>query len=100
MPQRRIRLAIPTNEPTAEKVIVEIKVAEHISAAHEHQTLNYLRAAGLSVGLVLNFGPKVETRRMYWSGDRVREKPYGSGCGRRSHPRNRVTEQSAGGVRW
>lgn len=55
-----------------DKVIVEIKVADHITALHERQTLNYLRASGIPVGLIFNFGPKAETRRMYWSEGRVR----------------------------
>jgi len=38
------------------KVILELKAAEAISPAHEAQLLNYLRATGMSVGLLLNFG--------------------------------------------
>ena len=45
------------------KVVVEVKVAERIAAAHEKQLLNYLRASKLDVGLILNFGPKAGTRR-------------------------------------
>ena len=45
------------------KVVVEVKVAERIAAAHEKQLLNYLRASKLDVGLILNFGPKASTRR-------------------------------------
>ena len=41
-----------------EKVIVELKVAQAISAEHEAQLLNYLRATPFEVGLILNFGPK------------------------------------------
>ena len=37
-------------------VVVEIKAARNIEAAHRAQCLNYLRASGLSLGLVLNFG--------------------------------------------
>ena len=55
-----------------DKVIVEIKVADHITGRHERQTLNYLRASGIPVGLILNFGAKAETCRMYWSEGRVR----------------------------
>lgn len=49
------------------KVIVEVKVAERIVAAHEAQLLNYLRVSGLCVGLVLNFGNKASTRRLCWT---------------------------------
>jgi GxxExxY protein len=41
-----------------QRVIVECKSVEHIPAAYEAQVMNYLRASGLSVGLLLNFGPK------------------------------------------
>ena len=39
-------------------VLVELKAARAIDDSHIAQTLNYLRATGLEVGLVLNFGPK------------------------------------------
>ncbi len=47
----------------AGKVIVELKAAEVIAAEHEAQLLNYLKATGIQVGLLLNFGPKPEFRR-------------------------------------
>ncbi len=37
-------------------VIVELKTAKAIDEAHQAQLLNYLRATGLHVGLILNFG--------------------------------------------
>ncbi len=37
-------------------LIVEIKAVDAIASAHVGQTLNYLRASGLSTGLILNFG--------------------------------------------
>jgi GxxExxY protein len=46
------------------KVIVECKVAEKIVRVHELQLLNYLRATGLSVGLILNFGHQATFRRL------------------------------------
>ena len=47
-------------------VILEIKSVETIVEAHEAQLLNYLRATGIEVGLVLNFGPKLQiTRKVY-----------------------------------
>ncbi|HHB91453.1 MAG TPA: GxxExxY protein [Anaerolineae bacterium] len=45
------------------KVIVELKTAERISEAHVAQLVNYLKATGIEVGLLLNFGPKPEFRR-------------------------------------
>jgi len=41
-------------------VILELKSARNIDPAHEAQTLNYLRATLIEVGLLLNFGPKPE----------------------------------------
>jgi GxxExxY protein len=46
------------------KVIVESKVAEKILPVHEMQLLNYLRATRITVGLVLNFGPRPTFRRL------------------------------------
>ncbi len=41
-------------------VVVELKAVEAIEAIHRAQCLNYLRAANLSVGLVINFVPKAQ----------------------------------------
>jgi GxxExxY protein len=46
------------------KVIVETKVSDKIVQPHELQLLNYLRAADLRVGLLLNFGPRPTFRRL------------------------------------
>jgi len=51
----------------AGKVIVETKTCEKILPVHEMQLVNYLRATGLNVGLILNFGPKPTFRRMFLS---------------------------------
>lgn len=48
-------------------VLVEFKACKQLVAAHEAQLLNYLRASGLEVGLLLNFGPRPEMRRFVWS---------------------------------
>ncbi len=44
----------------AEKTIIEVKAAEAIAKEHEAQLLNYLKATGYQVGMILNFGPKAE----------------------------------------
>ncbi len=49
------------------KVIVEAKTAEKILPVHEMQLVNYLRATGINVGLILNFGPRPTFRRMFLS---------------------------------
>ena len=44
-------------------VILEIKAVKALVDEHEAQLLNYLKATPYEVGLLLNFGPKPETRR-------------------------------------
>lgn len=39
-----------------ERLIVEIKSVERLSAVHAKQVLTYLRLTGLPVGLLINFG--------------------------------------------
>jgi GxxExxY protein len=39
-------------------VIVELKAAKAIDASHQAQMLNYMRATGIQLGLLLNFGAK------------------------------------------
>lgn len=51
------------------KVIVELKACERIVAAHEAQLISYLRSSKLELGLLLNFGPKPERRRIIWTDD-------------------------------
>jgi GxxExxY protein len=40
------------------KVLVEVKTVERLTDAHKRQLVNYLKATGLEVGLLLNFGPE------------------------------------------
>lgn len=48
-----------------EKVIVELKTVERLEKIHEAQLLNYLKATGIRVGLLVNFKhPKAEIKRM------------------------------------
>ena len=48
-----------------DSVVLELKAVQAIDSTHEAQLLNYLRATGLKVGLVLNFArPRVEYKRM------------------------------------
>jgi len=46
------------------KVIVKVKAADKYNSVFEAQLLNYLKATGLSVGLIINFGPSVQVKRM------------------------------------
>jgi GxxExxY protein len=48
-----------------EVVICEIKAGEGLTNAHQAQLLNYLKATGIKVGLLLNFGNnRVQVKRM------------------------------------
>jgi len=40
------------------KVIVELKADKEYNSKHEAQLLNYLKATGFKVGLLINFGEK------------------------------------------
>ncbi len=49
-----------------DKVIVELKAISTLSKAHEAQLVNYLKATGIKVGLLVNFGEKLKiVRRVY-----------------------------------
>jgi GxxExxY protein len=48
-----------------EVLIVELKCAEHFAGEHVSQCINYLRASGLHLALLVNFQrPKVEWKRI------------------------------------
>lgn len=51
-------------------VILELKSARGIEPAHEAQLLNYLRASVIEVGLLFNFGPRPEFKRMVFDNTR------------------------------
>jgi len=46
-----------------EKVILELKAVKELHAAHEVQLVNYLKATGIGIGLLINFGESVEIKR-------------------------------------
>lgn len=39
-----------------DKIIVELKATKSIEAVHEAQIMNYLKATGYKLGLLINFG--------------------------------------------
>ena len=42
---------------------LELKSIKELHPAHEAQLVNYLKATGLEVGLLINFGERVEIKR-------------------------------------
>lgn len=46
------------------RVIVEVKTGMLLDPAVVPQTLNYLKASGLSIGLVVYFGPHLKVKRV------------------------------------
>jgi GxxExxY protein len=49
-----------------DKVIVELKAVSALAPEHQAQVINYLKATGIEVGLLINFGrPKIEYRRLH-----------------------------------
>jgi GxxExxY protein len=50
------------------KIIVETKALNGLDTAHESQLLNYLKATGFKLGLLINFGsPSLQYKRMVMS---------------------------------
>ena len=51
-----------------DKLLLELKAVSILCREHEAQLMNYLKATGLSVGLLLNFvKPKLGIKRMIWN---------------------------------
>ena len=48
------------------KIIIEIKAVQSLVAEHRAQVMNYLKATGYALGLLVNFGhfPKLEYERI------------------------------------
>jgi GxxExxY protein len=45
------------------KIILELKAVKEVNSAHEAQLINYLKATGMEVGLLINFGEKIQIKR-------------------------------------
>jgi GxxExxY protein len=49
-----------------ERLLLELKALDSILSVHELQVVNYLKATGLDLGLILNFGrPTLQIRRKF-----------------------------------
>jgi GxxExxY protein len=47
------------------KVIIELKTVSKLAPEHQAQVINYLKATGIKVGMLINFGnPTLEYRRL------------------------------------
>ena len=46
-----------------DKIIIEIKAVNTLTTQHEAQLINYLKATGIKVGLIVNFVDKLEFKR-------------------------------------
>jgi GxxExxY protein len=66
------------------RVLLELKAARAIDEVHGKQLLNYLRATEIEVGLLLNFGLKLQFRRLVYENERK---------GIRVDPRESVAEK-------
>ncbi|RLB96771.1 MAG: hypothetical protein DRH50_00205 [Deltaproteobacteria bacterium] len=49
---------------------VELKAVRTLNPAHEAQLINYLKATNIEVGLLLNFGRKLEFKRFVFDNKR------------------------------
>ena len=50
-----------------DRVIIEVKAARAIAPEHRAQLMHYLRATPIEVGLLLNFGPVPQFKRLIYS---------------------------------
>ncbi len=51
------------------KIIVEVKAVKKLDSVHEVQLVNYLKATGLSLGLLINFAESVQVKRRIFGYD-------------------------------
>jgi GxxExxY protein len=52
-----------------DKIIVEVKALSDLDLIHEVQLVNYLKATGLHIGLLINFGQSVKVKRRIFGYD-------------------------------
>jgi GxxExxY protein len=54
-----------------DKVLIELKAVANLDPCHEVQLVNYLKATGIPVGLLMNFGRKFEFKRRVFDRNRT-----------------------------
>ncbi|MGA2093023.1 MAG: GxxExxY protein [Sedimentisphaerales bacterium] len=52
-----------------DKIIIEVKAVSNLAPIHEVQLVNYLKATGLQIGLLINFGESVKVKRRIFGYD-------------------------------
>ena len=52
------------------KVIIELKATEVLMNAHVAQTINYLKATPIEIGMLLNFGSEPEFKRLVYTNNK------------------------------
>ena len=52
-----------------DRVVVEVKALVGVGVTEKAQLINYLKATGKEIGLLLNFGKRAEVKRVFWEGD-------------------------------
>ncbi|MEX0915383.1 MAG: GxxExxY protein [Wenzhouxiangellaceae bacterium] len=50
-----------------DRLVAELKAVTRLTPAHEAQLINYLKATGIPVGLLLNFGDRPEFKRLVFT---------------------------------
>ena len=55
------------------KIIIEAKAVSKLDSAHEVQLVNYLKATGKQIGLLINFGQTVEVKRRIFGYEMIEE---------------------------
>jgi len=63
-----------------DKVILELKSVKELHPAHEAQLVNYLKATGKEIGLLINFSDRVEIKRKVLTPQLADDSPQDIGC--------------------
>jgi GxxExxY protein len=62
---RRLKKTYIADFVAFDKIIVELKALDRLTSREESQVINYLKASGLEVGVLINFGaPSLEWKRI------------------------------------